>query len=87
MTSAVDGADIDLAWTAPVSNGGPAITEYIVYTSVDAGAYSHVHTASTNLTYTVVAPAGGSYLFKVSALNSTGEGALSTATDPAIVIP
>ncbi|SDX92234.1 protein of unknown function [Albimonas donghaensis] len=70
----------DLSWTAPGSNGGSAITDYLVEVSTDAGASwatvsdgvstatSHAHTGLAN---------GTAYLYRVSAVNGIGTGAAS----------
>ncbi len=68
----------DLSWTAPGSDGGSAITDYLVEVSTDAGASwatvsdgvstatSHAHTGLAN---------GTAYLYRVSAVNGVGTGA------------
>ena len=69
-----------LAWTAPASNGGAAITGYKVYRGTTSGGETLLdharqrHDASTD---TAASSNGTTYYYKVSALNSVGEGALS----------
>lgn len=64
-----------LTWTPPTTNGGAAISDYLVETSRDGGTVWNAvpHTASANpkLDVTGLAP-GITYLVRVSAKNSAG---------------
>ncbi|HEU4719736.1 MAG TPA: invasin domain 3-containing protein [Gemmatimonadaceae bacterium] len=77
-------ANASLAWTAPASNGGSAITDYTVEYSANGGSSwsSFPHAASTTPAITVTGLTNGtSYTFRVSAVNAAGTGATSsTAT-------
>jgi lysophospholipase L1-like esterase len=92
-------AQVSLAWTAPASNGGSAITTYLVEYRTPAGSGSYAtfsHSASTTPAIIVTGLTNGSvYEFRVSAVNAIGTGtASSTATatptasfDPASLSP
>jgi hypothetical protein len=76
---------VDLAWTAPASNGGSAITTYLVEYRTPAGSGSYTtfsHSASTTPSITVTGLTNASqYEFRVSAVNAVGTGTpSSTAT-------
>ena len=71
---------VGLSWSAPASNGGAIVTEYKIYQSTDNVSYSLINTQSGS-TLTVGSLANGTqYFFRVSAVNSVGEGALTTHT-------
>ena len=83
--SIVASGQISLSWAAPASNGGAAITDYLVeyklasepttWTTFADGTSTSTSTTVTGLTN------GLSYNFRVSAINSVGTGAASsTAT-------
>ncbi len=80
VTSVTGGvASATLHWTAPSSNGGSAITRYVVKPfkgSVAQPVQSFASTATTQVV-TGLAP-GGSYRFQVKAGNAIGSGAYST---------
>ncbi len=66
-----------LKWTAP-ANGGSAITGYKIYRSTASGAEKLVATLGPVLTYTSTGLTNGqTYYYKISAINSVGEGPLS----------
>jgi Domain of unknown function (DUF4082)/Fibronectin type III domain/Bacterial Ig domain len=74
-----------LAWTAPASTGGSAITGYKITPYLGATAQT-ASTVGAVTTATVTGLTNGSaYTFKVAAINAIGTGAESTAT--AAVIP
>jgi hypothetical protein len=87
LTSATAGSgQVSLAWTAPASNGGSAITGYRVYRSTSAGGET-LYTSLGNVTsYTDVGLANGTtYYYKVAAVNSVGTGPLSNERSAAPV--
>ena len=79
ITSAGAGdGKIVLAWTAPSSNGGAAITNYKVYRGTASGGEAILATIGNVLTYTDTGLTNGkAYYYKVSAVNSVGEGPTS----------
>jgi parallel beta-helix repeat protein len=72
---------IALIWSAPPSNGGSAITGYKVYQGTTSGGEVLLASLGNVLTYTSTGLTNGQvYYFKVSAINSIGEGPLSVET-------
>ena len=81
------GVDVALNWTDPASNGGSAITGYVVQFSQDGGSW----------TTTTLTPLSGyrgyfdgdtdsfSYTFRVAAVNSVGTGSYSAASSSTTV--
>ena len=66
---------IKLDWAAPASNGGAAITSYKIYRGTAAGSETLVATVGNVLTWTDSGLTKGvTYHYKVSAVNSEGEG-------------
>lgn len=74
-------AQITLSWKAPSSNGGAAISDYVIQISTDGSNWSVVNGGvSTALTYTCSGLQGGRrYYFRVAAVNITGQGAFTAA--------
>ncbi len=71
----------DLAWSAPVSDGGSAITGYLITPYIDGAAQPSVTTTGTGTTKTVTGLTNGTpYTFKVAATNMVGTGAQSAAS-------
>ena len=76
----LDSGKIKLNWTAPVNNGGSAVTNYRVYQSTDNVHFGLVTSGGCeNLTTTTTCTRTGltqgvTYHFKVSAVNVVGEG-------------
>jgi fibronectin type 3 domain-containing protein len=69
---------VALAWTAPSSNGGSAVTGYKVYRSTSSGTETLLTTLGNTASYTDSGLANGvTYYYKVSAVNAIGESALS----------
>ena len=67
-------------WTAPTNPGGSPIIGYKLYSSADN--YTTAVAAPTASPYTVTGLTNGiTYTFKVSAVNATGEGPLSAASN------
>jgi hypothetical protein len=84
-----ENTQITVTWTAPASNGGSAITDYevTVYNSTGGdpvevkGDWTRsVGSSGTTFVFTGLAN-GTSYTFKVRAINASGEGSYSTASE------
>ena len=74
-------ASVSLSWSAPASNGGSTVTDYLIeYAS--GGAYSTFSDGSNSNTSTTVTGLtnGTAYTFRVSAINAAGTGTASTAS-------
>jgi hypothetical protein len=75
---------VELAWTAPTSNGGASLSGYKVESSTDSGSsWSTVvaDTASASTAYTATSLTNGTEIdFRVSAINSVGTGSASSST-------
>jgi hypothetical protein len=85
VTAADTGIDGEalIEWTAPGSNGGSAITDYIVEYSSNSGSSYTVFAdgTSTGTSATVTGlTIGTTYIFRVKAVNAIGTGTASTAT-------
>jgi len=79
---------VSLKWTAPPSNGGVAITDYVVQYSVNGGASWAIYNdgTSTGTSATVKGLTNGTaYTFRVAAKNVAGTGGFSVAS--AVVTP
>lgn len=86
-------AQASLSWTAPASNGGTGILDYVVeYATDPAGSWTaFTDGVSTGTTAIVTGLTNGTeYFFRVSAVNGIGTGAasnVSAATPAAPVVP
>jgi hypothetical protein len=90
LTPVAGDRQISLTWTAPVDNGGVALTGYSVQRSTDGGrTWTNALTTSPSaLTATITGLTNGvAYVFRVSATNSAGTGAASTWVTSAPVAP
>ena len=78
---------VGLSWKAPASNGGSAITDYVVQSSADGGktwkAFAHKASAATTMTVTGLANGTG-YLFRIAAVNGIGTGPFTDLTAPVV---
>ncbi|HEX8970788.1 PKD domain-containing protein [Oryzihumus sp.] len=84
LTGTASSGQVSLSWTAPSSNGGVNITSYRVYRGTTSGGETLLTSggcsglgAVTSCTDTGLTN-GQTYYYKVSAVNSIGEGAQST---------
>jgi titin len=86
VTGTAGNTQVALTWTAPSSNGGSAITGYQVQVATSAsGTYSNAAgcaTTSTTTACTATGLANGTtYFFQVAAINATGTGSYSAASN------
>jgi predicted phage tail protein len=78
VTATAGNGQVSLAWQVPSSNGGDAVFGYRVYLGTAPGAESPIASVSTP-SYTATGLTNATrYYFKVSALNTVGEGSLSS---------
>ena len=81
ISATVADSQVTLTWTAP-AGASPAVSDYLVEYSSDAGQtwrnFTRVATTATTATVTGLINTV-SYLFRISAFNSDGFGAWSTA--------
>ena len=68
---------VALAWAAPVSNGGAAITGYRIYRSTSTGAETLYATVSNHQYKDTGASRGVMYYYKIAAINAMGNGPYS----------
>src|SRR5262249_57810605 len=75
LNSAPPGTNsVSLAWAAPASNGGSAISNYKVYRSTSSGTEVLLTTLANVTSFTDTGlTAGTTYFYKVSAVNTVGE--------------
>jgi alpha-tubulin suppressor-like RCC1 family protein len=80
--TARDGS-VSLTWTAPTSDGGSAVTDYVIEFSTDGDSWStFVDETSAATTATVTGLTNAtSYVFRVTARNSVADGVASSASD------
>ena len=79
LNSATPGnGTVALAWSAPASNGGSTITGYRIYRGTTSGGETPLTTLANVTSWTDTGLSNGTtYYYKVSALNSVGEGVAS----------
>jgi hypothetical protein len=85
VSAAPASGEVQVSWTDP-SNGGAAISSYTVTPYIGATAQKAVTVSGATATSTVVTGLtdGTSYTFTVSATNSVGTGAASSASNAAV---
>jgi len=81
LSASAGDTQVQLGWTVPFSDGGAAISDYLIEFSSDGGSvwstFSHAPSTTESATVTGLIN-GTSYLFRVSAINSVGTGTAST---------
>ncbi|MBM3677176.1 MAG: hypothetical protein FJW96_04735 [Actinobacteria bacterium] len=83
VTGVAGDGQVTLSWTAPVSNGGSAITGYRITPFVGAVAQTAVLTGSPSTSHVVTGLANGTpYTFRVAAINAVGPGPSSDPSAP-----
>lgn len=81
LTASRGNTQISLAWTAPSSNGGSAITGYTVEYTPSGGSAQTVSTGSTSTSYTLTGLTNGTaYTVRVAAANVAGAGDFTAAS-------
>jgi len=90
LSAAAGNGSVSLSWTAPVFDGGAALS-YNVHRGTSPGGETLLQSAGASTTFTDTTVTNGTtYYYKVSAVNGTGEGALSnevSATPTGVVPP
>ena len=87
IATAVPGnASVSLAWTAPVSNGGAAVSSYLVQYSTNGTTWQSMGTTATSATISSLTN-GIAYSFRVSAINSVGTGTASAVVVATPALP
>ena len=78
---------VSLTWSAPASDGGAAISDYLVELSVDGNSWSTFADGTSALTSATVTGLSNStsYRFRVTARNAVGDGVVSNTS--ALVTP
>ena len=77
---------VSLTWKAPVTNGGAAITSYLVQYSTNGTEWQSVSTSGTSVVVSSLTN-GTSYSFRVSAINSVGTGTASSVVTAIPALP
>ena len=78
LTAILDGMTVELTWEPTLLLGQPPITGYNIYRGTSSGDLSLLATLGNATTYVDDSVTNGqAYYYKVSAINSAGEGALS----------
>ena len=89
VTPTRQNSQVLLSWSAPASNGGSALTDYIIEYSTDSGSnwLTFTDSVSTSTSTNVTGLSNGTgYVFRVSAKNVVGPGSPSLTSNEAIPI-
>ena len=80
--TAGDGS-VSLSWSAPASNGGSSITDYVIEVSTDGVSWTIVNDGTSTLTSATVSGLtnGTTYRFRVTARTALGDGAASLVSE------
>ena len=87
VTAVGGNAQASVSWTAPASNGGSAITGYVVTPFIGAAAQTPVNVGNVTSTVVTGLANGTAYTFRVATTNALGTGAQSAASAPATPQP
>ena len=86
-TTANSSTQITLNWTAPVSDSGHAITQYIIYRSTSSDTETQVATTGNVLNYTDSSlSATTQYYYKIKATNSAGDSDFSNEANATTLV-
>ena len=88
--SGATSSSLVVSWTAPSSNGGSAITDYVIqFRLASAGSwFTFAHFASTATSITVNGlAASSSYRFQIAAVNTAGTGTFSSPSSATSTLP
>jgi hypothetical protein len=86
LTASAGNRQVSLQWTAPSSNGGTEVIDYVVqYRTTAQSTWTTFRDGMTSATSTTVTGLtnGTGYLFRVAAVNSAGQGGFCTLQSPA----
>ena len=83
LASSITSTGLTLSWTAPVGNGGSAVTSYNIYKSTDNTTFTVDSSSNTTSKAITGLSVNTTYYFKVTAVNSQGEGAQSSGLQQA----
>ena len=72
LSGTFDGTNYILSWDVPSSDGGSAITDYVIEYSQDASSWSTYDDGVGTATDATLTGLGESYYFRVSAVNAVG---------------
>ena len=68
-------SSVQLSWTAPLNNGKPSVTGYVIEYKIGSGTWSVLTTnIGTSTSYVHTGLVSGSFTYRVSAINSAGTG-------------
>jgi hypothetical protein len=82
VTATAGNAQATVSWTAPVSDGGSPITNYVVTPFIGAVAQTPTTVGNVTSTPVIGLSNGTTYTFKVAAVNVIGTGSQSAASNP-----
>lgn len=72
--------EIDLAWSAPLSEGASPVAGYHIYRSLSAGSLAHLALVPNVTSFTdSTVPDARPYFYRIAAVNGDGEGPLTDA--------
>jgi hypothetical protein len=82
LTATGGQGSVSLSWNAPASNGGRAITGYVIESSLDSNNWTSVGTTNESTTSLIVSslPNGTTYYFRVRATNASGSSSFNYST-------
>jgi hypothetical protein len=83
VSGTIDAMRVNLSWAAPASDGGSAVTDYIVQYSSNGGSSWTTFTDGTSTTTSAAVTgltSGTAYVFRVAAVNAIGTGTASSSS-------